>query len=72
MLGLCKRYIKSDTSSTWKVEQVLRRTHKPNMDISPPKGRFKETFSDDLTWRGKNGIISLESGKTQNINVVYN
>ena len=72
MSGFCKGYIISDTSSTWKVEQVLRRTHKPNMDISPPKGRFKETFSDDLTWRGKNGIISLEFGNTPRIKVVDN
>ena len=63
MSGFCKGHMKSDTSSTWKVEQILRRTLKPNMGISPPKGRFMETFSDDLTWRGKNGIIKLEFWK---------
>ena len=33
---------------------------------------FKKTFSGDLTSRGKNGIISLEFGKYQEIEVVDN
>ena len=59
-----KEHMMRHMNIIWKVEQVLRRTHRPKMSVSPQKGRFKETFLDDLNSRGKNGVISLEFGKT--------
>ena len=72
MSGFYKGHMKRYMGSTCEVEQVLRRTHKLKMSVSPPKGRFKKTSLGDLTSRGQNGIMSLEFGKTPRMKVVYN